>query len=89
MTLSVKNRLEARIKYEHCISFSKLVNIIKSINWNTIYIQYGNASILTSYIDPAKYPKNIVITKITERRNQIWSRSEGEILATVVTIEEF
>jgi len=65
------------------------MNIIKSINWHTIYIQNKNNATLASYLDPKYYPKEVVVVNITEKHNQIWSSVEGEILATIVEIEEF
>ena len=88
MTLSVKSRLEARIKYGHHIPFTKLMNIIKSISTHTIYIQYKNGGALASYLNPQRFPKEVVVVNITERHNQIWSMGK-EILATIVEIEEF
>ncbi|MFA5745705.1 MAG: hypothetical protein WCX79_01155 [Candidatus Paceibacterota bacterium] len=89
MTLSVKSRLEARIKYRHHMPFSKLINIIKSIDWYTTYIQNKNSVTLVNYLNPQKYPKEIVVIKITEKDNQIWNWVKGNITATIVEIEEF
>ena len=88
MTLSVKSRLEARIKYGHHMPFTKLMNIIKSISIHAIYIDFGKSGTLASYLNPQRFPKEVVVVNITERHNQIWSMGK-EILATIVEIEEF
>jgi hypothetical protein len=85
MTLSIKDRLEARAHVGQIMSFSRLFKIIKSLGY-TLYIESEDRCTIIGSIKEYRYPHYVKIMDIFERENQIWSMGEM-IMATVVRIE--
>lgn len=85
MTLSIKDRLEARVHVGQIISFQRLLRTMTSLGHN-LYIYYDIYGTHIDYINSSKYPRSVKIVDIFERENQIWSMGEM-IMATIVKIE--
>jgi hypothetical protein len=87
VTLSIKDRLEARIHIGQIISFPRLLKIMKSLG-HTLYIDYDIYGTHIDYVKDSNhsYPHFVNIVDIFERENQIWSMGKM-IMATVVKIE--
>lgn len=87
MTLTIKDRLEARVRVGRVMSFTRLLKIMKSLG-HALYIEYGGYVTHIDYVKDSghKYPRSVKIVDIFERENQIWSMGEM-IMATVVKIE--
>jgi hypothetical protein len=85
MTLTIKERLEARIRVGQVIPFIRLFKIMKSLG-HALYIDSNNGGTIIGYVEADRYPYSVKIVDIFERENQIWSMGKM-IMATVVKIE--
>jgi aspartate carbamoyltransferase regulatory subunit len=85
MILSIKDRLEARVRVGQIIRFTRLLKIMKSLG-HALYIYSNNGGAIIDHVEAGRYPCFVKIVDIFERENQIWSMGEM-IMATVVKIE--